>query len=141
MDEARRCKRIGGRVRVTPPVAERSEIPPPCNPEWKQEIYRIHQSGDGRRLLCVLLSQAEFEKAAEEAKKLTKKPADDEMLKLYALYKQATVGDVNTARPGMLDFTGKAKWDAWESKKGISQEDARAQYIALVEELKGKYSS
>ncbi|CAI9573207.1 unnamed protein product [Staurois parvus] len=61
------------------------------------------------------------------------------MLKVYALYKQATVGDVNTPRPGMLDFKGKAKWDAWESKKGISQEDARAQYIQLVKELKGKY--
>ncbi|KAM5151942.1 acyl-CoA-binding protein [Mantella aurantiaca] len=85
------------------------------------------------------MSQADFEKAAEEVKKLTKTPSDDEMLQTYALYKQATVGDVNTARPGMLDFKGKAKWDTWESKKGISQEDARAQYIALVAELKAKY--
>ncbi|XP_072273960.1 acyl-CoA-binding protein [Pyxicephalus adspersus] len=85
------------------------------------------------------MSQADFEKAAEEVKKLTKTPADDEMLQLYALYKQATVGDVNTARPGMLDFKGKAKWDAWDSKKGISQEDARAQYIKLVDDLKAKY--
>ena len=44
--------------------------------------------------------------------------ADDEMLKLYGLYKQATVGDVNTDRPGMLDFAGKAKWDAWSGNKG-----------------------
>ncbi|KAM4698304.1 acyl-CoA-binding protein [Rhinophrynus dorsalis] len=61
------------------------------------------------------------------------------MLEIYALYKQGTVGDINTTRPGMLDFKGKAKWDAWEKKKGISQEEARAQYIKLVEELKGKY--
>ncbi|XP_040190549.1 acyl-CoA-binding protein isoform X7 [Rana temporaria] len=85
------------------------------------------------------MTQADFDKAAEEVKKLKQTPSDEEMLKTYALYKQATVGDVNTARPGMLDFKGKAKWDAWETKKGISQEDARAQYIKFVEELKAKY--
>ncbi|XP_078703232.1 acyl-CoA-binding protein-like isoform X1 [Branchiostoma floridae x Branchiostoma belcheri] len=81
----------------------------------------------------------EFEKAAEEVKTLKSTPTDEEMLEIYALFKQAKVGDVNTARPGMLDFKGKAKWDAWEAKKGMSQEDARAKYIAKVEELKGKY--
>ncbi|EDO49351.1 predicted protein, partial [Nematostella vectensis] len=59
-----------------------------------------------------------FQKAATEVKNLKEKPDDTEMLEVYALYKQATVGDINTARPGMLDFTGKAKWDAWEKKKG-----------------------
>ncbi|KAL4688322.1 acyl-CoA-binding protein isoform X3 [Trachypithecus francoisi] len=63
------------------------------------------------------MSQAEFEKAAEEVKHLKTKPADDEMLFIYGRYKQATVGDVNTERPGMLDFTGKAKWDAWNELK------------------------
>ena len=52
--------------------------------------------------------------------------ADDELLQLYSLFKQATVGDVNTDRPGMLDFKGKAKWDAWEKVKGKSKEDAEA---------------
>ncbi|KAM4626421.1 acyl-CoA-binding protein [Discoglossus pictus] len=85
------------------------------------------------------MSQAEFEKAAEEVKGLKSTPSDEEMLNIYALYKQATVGDVNTARPGMLDFKGKAKWDAWEKKKGLTQEDARSQYIKLVEDLKAKY--
>ncbi|KAI1899393.1 hypothetical protein AGOR_G00061310 [Albula goreensis] len=85
------------------------------------------------------MSQVEFEKAAEEVKNLKAKPTDAEMLKVYSLYKQATVGDVNTARPGMLDFTGKAKWDAWETQKGMSKEDAMKAYIALVEELKEKY--
>ncbi|XP_073501821.1 acyl-CoA-binding protein [Phyllobates terribilis] len=61
------------------------------------------------------------------------------MLELYALYKQATVGDVNTERPGFMDFKGKAKWDSWYGKKGTSQDDARAHYIKLVDELKGKY--
>ncbi|XP_067266095.1 acyl-CoA-binding protein isoform X1 [Chanodichthys erythropterus] len=85
------------------------------------------------------MSEAEFQKAAEEVKQLKTKPTDAEMLEIYSLYKQATVGDVNTARPGMLDFTGKAKWDAWEAKKGLSKEDAMKAYIAKVEELKGKY--
>ncbi|XP_044130401.1 acyl-CoA-binding protein [Bufo gargarizans] len=85
------------------------------------------------------MSQADFDKAAEEVKQLKTSPTDQEMLEVYALFKQATVGDVNTARPGMLDFKGKAKWDAWSGKKGTSKEDAQAQYIKLVEELKEKY--
>jgi len=83
--------------------------------------------------------ETNFKTAAEEVKNLKAKPADAEMLKVYALFKQATVGDVNTARPGMLDFTGKAKWDAWEKEKGKSNADAMTEYITLVEELKTKY--
>jgi len=84
-------------------------------------------------------TKAKFDAAANEVKQLKAKPTDEEMLRVYSLFKQGTVGDVNTARPGMLDFTGKAKWDAWEKQKGKSQEDAMIEYIALVEELKGKY--
>uniref|UniRef100_A0A4W6CGE7 Diazepam binding inhibitor, acyl-CoA binding protein n=1 Tax=Lates calcarifer TaxID=8187 RepID=A0A4W6CGE7_LATCA len=62
--------------------------------------------------------QAEFEKMAEDVKKVKTKPTDQELLDLYGLYKQAIVGDVNTDRPGMMDFKGKAKWDAWDSRKG-----------------------
>ena len=51
--------------------------------------------------------------------------ADDELLQLYSLFKQGNVGDVNTSRPGMLDFKGKAKWDAWDKLKGKSKEDAQ----------------
>ncbi|XP_024142125.1 acyl-CoA-binding protein [Oryzias melastigma] len=83
--------------------------------------------------------QAQFDAAAAEVKQLKAKPADEEMLLVYSLFKQASVGDVNTARPGMLDFTGKAKWDAWEKQKGKSKEDAMKEYIKLVEELKQKY--
>jgi|TARA_B110000003_G_scaffold135600_1_gene137505 diazepam-binding inhibitor (GABA receptor modulating acyl-CoA-binding protein) len=61
------------------------------------------------------------------------------MLELYALFKQANVGDVNTARPGMMDFKGKAKWDAWKKREGTSKEDAMTAYVALVAELKSKY--
>ena len=59
---------------------------------------------------------------------------DEKKLDIYGLFKQATVGDVNTSRPGMLDFKGKAKWDAWEAKKGMSQDDAKNAYIDLVKE-------
>ncbi|XP_029936556.1 acyl-CoA-binding protein [Myripristis murdjan] len=83
--------------------------------------------------------KSQFDTAANEVKQLKAKPEDAEMLKIYGLFKQATVGDVNTARPGMLDFTGKAKWDAWDKEKGKSQDDAMKEYIKLVEELKAKY--
>lgn len=76
-----------------------------------------------------------FNKAAEEVKELSSQPSDADLLELYALFKQATVGDCNTARPGMLDFKGKAKWDAWDGKKGMSQDTAKEQYIAKAEEL------
>lgn len=73
--------------------------------------------------------------------KLKSKPSDAELLELYKYYKQAEVGDVNTDRPGLLDLKGKAKWDAWESVKGLSQEEAREKYIALVNELVAKYGT
>jgi len=82
---------------------------------------------------------SEFETAAANIKKLKVKPTDDEMLQLYSLFKQATVGDVNTARPGMLDFTGKAKWDAWEKRKGLSKADAEKQYVLLCNQLVSMY--
>ncbi|XP_038150686.1 acyl-CoA-binding protein-like [Cyprinodon tularosa] len=80
-----------------------------------------------------------FEKAAEEVKVLKQKPDQGELTALYGLYKQGTVGDVNIDRPGMFDFTGKAKWDAWNAKKGLSKEEAMAAYVELVEKLKEKY--
>ena len=57
------------------------------------------------------------------------------LLELYSLFKQASVGDVNTDRPGMFDFKGRAKWDAWEKKRGMSQADARQAYIDKVATL------
>ncbi|XP_020300758.1 acyl-CoA-binding protein-like [Pseudomyrmex gracilis] len=76
-----------------------------------------------------------FNKAATTVKELAAQPSDEDLLELYALYKQATVGDCNTERPGMLDFKGKAKWDAWNGKKGMSQDTAKEQYIAKAEAL------
>ena len=61
-------------------------------------------------------------------------------MQVYSLYKQGSIGDVNTDRPGMLDFKGKAKWDAWAKLKGKSQADAQAEYIALAKVLLKKYN-
>ncbi|KAK4011537.1 hypothetical protein OUZ56_020655 [Daphnia magna] len=80
-----------------------------------------------------------FNKAAEDIKALTARPTDDELKEIYALFKQATVGDINVARPGMLDFKGKAKWDAWNSKKGMSSDAAKEAYISKAAELLAKY--
>lgn len=83
---------------------------------------------------------AEFTQKAEAVTKLAKTPTDDEKLQLYGLYKQATIGDNTTDKPGVFDFKGKYKWEAWEKVKGTSQEDAEKQYIALVDELIAKYN-
>ena len=77
-----------------------------------------------------------FTKAAEEVKTLTH-GTDEDKLEVYKWYKQVTVGDCNTERPtGPLDFTGKAKWDAWNGVKGTSKDEAEAKYIAKVNSLK-----
>ncbi|KAF9122671.1 Acyl-CoA-binding domain-containing protein 1 [Mortierella sp. GBA39] len=81
------------------------------------------------------MPSAEFDAAAVKIKELTTSPSNDDLLKLYGLFKQATVGDNNTERPGTFDFKGKAKWDAWTKKNGTSKEDAEKEYIALVAEL------
>jgi diazepam-binding inhibitor (GABA receptor modulating acyl-CoA-binding protein) len=65
---------------------------------------------------------------------------DNEKLELYALFKQATVGDVNTPRPGLFDLKGKAKWDAWEKKKGITLEQAQIAYTNYANNLFDAYN-
>ncbi|CAO4365285.1 unnamed protein product [Caenorhabditis nigoni] len=77
-------------------------------------------------------SQADFEKAQKNLKTLKEEPDNDVKLKIYALFKQATVGDVQGKRPGMIDFVGRAKFDAWNSLKGQSQDEARANYAKLI---------
>jgi acyl-CoA-binding protein len=78
-----------------------------------------------------------FEQAAKDAQTLPKRPENDVLLKLYALYKQATAGDVSGARPGILDLQGRMKYDSWAKVKGSSKDQAMAEYVALVEQLKG----
>jgi acyl-CoA-binding protein len=82
----------------------------------------------------------EFNEAQILVKKLTKMPATTELLDLYALYKQATVGDVQGKRPGMLDMKGRAKYDAWTSQKSLSKDDAMKAYVALVAQVRAKYA-
>uniref|UniRef100_A0A3P8SZA4 Diazepam binding inhibitor, acyl-CoA binding protein n=1 Tax=Amphiprion percula TaxID=161767 RepID=A0A3P8SZA4_AMPPE len=82
-----------------------------------------------------------FQKAVEEVKVLPKRPDQTEITQLYGLYKQAIVGDVNIERPGILDFTGKAKWDAWKANQGLTKDEAMAAYVQLVERLKAKYGN
>lgn len=80
----------------------------------------------------------QFDKAAEDVKILKETPSNDQLLEIYALFKQATVGDVNTEKPGFLDFKGKAKWDAWSHKAGTSVDKAKQDYVNKVNELIGK---
>lgn len=84
--------------------------------------------------------QEEFEKAVAQSKELTKRPSNEELLQLYALYKQATDGDVTGDRPGGFDFKAIAKFDAWAEVKGKSKEDAMKEYIALMARLYQQYA-
>uniref|UniRef100_A0A8B9TJV9 Acyl-CoA binding domain containing 7 n=1 Tax=Anas platyrhynchos TaxID=8839 RepID=A0A8B9TJV9_ANAPL len=88
---------------------------------------------------CSSLHEADFDEAAEEVKKLKTRPTDEELKELYGFYKQATVGDINIECPGMLDLKGKAKWEAWNLKKGISKEDAMNAYISKAKTMVEKY--
>ena len=76
-----------------------------------------------------------FEEAVAKSKTLKERPSNDVLLKLYGLYKQAVDGDVKGERPGGFDFKGAAKYDAWESQKGKSTEDASNEYIEFVQSL------
>jgi len=79
--------------------------------------------------------QTQFEAAVASSKTLSERPDNASLLKLYALYKQATDGDVEGRRPGFTDLVGRAKHDAWAAIKETASDDAMKQYIALVESL------
>ncbi len=81
--------------------------------------------------------KAKFEAAVAASKNLPERPDNQTLLKLYALYKQASSGDVDGKRPGFTDMVGRAKWDAWNEIKGTGSETAMQQYVDLIEELKG----
>lgn len=80
-------------------------------------------------------THADFEAAVARVKTLPRRPDNATLLRLYALYKQATEGDAHGERPGLTDFVARAKWDAWAALRGQTPEQARAAYIALVDEL------
>lgn len=77
----------------------------------------------------------EFQQAQADVKGLDRRPGNDVLLKLYALYKQGTHGDVSGGRPGVFDLVGRAKYDAWKSLAGTTEQDAQQEYVALVRDL------
>lgn len=81
--------------------------------------------------------QTRFEQAASDSKNLAERPDSVTLLKMYSLFKQASMGDAQGARPGLSDMVGRAKYDAWHALKGMSKEAAMQQYVDLVEQLKG----
>jgi acyl-CoA-binding protein len=81
--------------------------------------------------------QAQFDQAVADSKNLPERPDNMTLLKIYALFKQASTGDVDGKRPGFTDMVGRAKYDAWDALKGTSKDDAMQQYIDLISELKG----
>ena len=78
-----------------------------------------------------------FEQAAKDVKTLSSMPDNTTLLQLYSLFKQGSQGDVAGKRPGMMDFKGRAKFDAWAKLKGTDQETAKQSYIDLVQRLRG----
>ena len=79
--------------------------------------------------------QEQFKDAQERVRTLTKRPSNEELLQLYALFKQATEGDNDTKKPGMFDMKGQFKWKTWKDLAGTSSDDAINQYIQLVDNL------
>lgn len=79
--------------------------------------------------------KARFDQAAEDVKKLEKRPSDEDLLDLYALYKQATDGDVSGEKPGFFDFVARAKYEAWAGLEGVPAEEAMQRYIDKVRSL------
>jgi len=80
--------------------------------------------------------KASFDAAVAASKGLPEKPDNATLLKLYALYKQATDGDVEGKRPGFIDMVGRAKFDAWTAIKGKTGDAAMKEYVALIDSLK-----
>ena len=81
-------------------------------------------------------AKAAFEQAVADSKNLPEKPDNATLLKIYALYKQATAGDAEGKRPGFTDMVGRAKWDAWNELKGKDADSAMTEYVELIESLK-----
>ena len=79
--------------------------------------------------------QQRFDAAVASSKNLSERPDNATLLKLYALYKQGSSGDVDGKRPGFTDLVGRAKWDAWNELEGRSTEQAMQDYVELIESL------
>jgi acyl-CoA-binding protein len=82
--------------------------------------------------------EEQFKSAVKESKALKTQPDNDTLLEIYSYYKQSTEGDVSGDKPGMFDFVARAKYDAWEARKGLSKEAAMKAYVKLVNHLKAQ---
>jgi len=82
--------------------------------------------------------EQQFQDAVTSSKNLSRRPDDQTLLKIYALYKQASTGDVQGERPGFFDFVGGAKYDAWAELKGTSPQQAKQDYVALIQRLQAE---
>ena len=80
--------------------------------------------------------ETRFKQASEDVKDLDQRPDNDTLLKLYALYKQGSEGDVSGEKPGFFDFVGVAKYEAWEKLQGMDADEARQKYVDLVDSLR-----
>ncbi|MBA0687676.1 hypothetical protein Goari_015190 [Gossypium aridum] len=101
---------------------------------WRMTLCRL-LSIKSRILYQIYLCFEEFEEYAEKAKTLPENTTNDDKLSLYGLFKQATVGPVNTSRPGKFNMKEKYKWDAWKAVEGKSKEEAMNDYITKVKQL------
>ena len=89
------------------------------------------------RVTIVADLKDQFQKAAKAVMNLPERPDNDTMLRLYALYKQGSEGDVKGAKPGFFDFVGTAKYEAWAKLKGMKMDEAMQKYVDLVKKLGG----
>lgn len=118
------------------------KTPPPQTKTDKEDALHRHKDATTKALSShpfdMPVTEAEFTQAAEDVKRY-KQCTNDEQLELYGWYKQATIGDCTTERPGMFDLKGKAKWDAWKSREGSGKGTAMDEYCKVVAAIKAKY--
>ena len=85
------------------------------------------------------MNSEQFNQATNIVKNLRQKPDQEELLKLYGLFKQAKIGDNNKEKPGIFNFQEKYKWESWNNYKGMNKESAEKEYVILVNSLIKKY--
>src|SRR5688572_16173109 len=110
--------------------------PSPAFDRPRDACYQKRLPARSRRAAMADLKD-QFQKAAKDVMSLTERPDNDTMLRLYALYKQGSEGDVSGPRPGFFDFVGTAKYEAWEKLSGTSQDEAMKKYVDAVKKLVG----
>ncbi|XP_076028857.1 enoyl-CoA delta isomerase 2-like isoform X2 [Oratosquilla oratoria] len=105
------------------------------SPYYSGVVQQLTRLASVNSLRCMSGLSAQFEESKNRLSKLKNDPGNEAKLKIYALFKQSTIGTVNTKRPGMMDFVGRAKWDAWNALGSMSQEEAQKAYIDYINSL------